>query len=84
MWVGLKHAIVCGTVAFPGMVALLIASGEAVARGGGSRAAAGGYDDHRNMMEQLGLKALKATKEILEQQDYKVTRDQKDHRVNQA
>jgi hypothetical protein len=59
MSVHLKRAIVCGLVVFLEIAALRSASAEAAARGGASPAAAGGYDDHRNMMEQLGLKALR-------------------------
>jgi hypothetical protein len=58
MSMNLKHSIACG-VMFLGTVVFLSAPGQAAARGGAGPAAPGGYNDHRNMMEQLGLKALR-------------------------
>ncbi len=57
MSVGLKHSTACGVVVFLGIIAFSPAQAEV--RGGGGSAAPGGYDDHRNMMDQLGIKALR-------------------------
>ncbi len=59
MSVGLKHSIACGVVVFLGTAVFLSAPAPAAARGGAGPAAPGGYNDHKNMMEQLGLKALR-------------------------
>jgi len=58
MSMGLKHSIVCGVVVFLGTVAFTSSLTQA-ARGGGGPAAPDGYDDHKNMMGQLGIKALR-------------------------
>ena len=59
MSMGLKHSIACSVLAFLGTVTLVNPSTRAAVGGGASPATADGYDDHRHMMDQLGIRALR-------------------------
>jgi hypothetical protein len=61
MSVHLKHSTACSiAVVFLAVAGpLMNPTSHAAARGGGNPGDSSGYDDHRNMMGQLGLKALR-------------------------
>ncbi len=59
MSVILKHSTARGVVVFLGVIAFMNSPTQAEVRGGGASAASGGYDDHRHMMDQLGIKTLR-------------------------
>ena len=59
MSMGLKHSIFCSVLAFLGIVTLMSSSSREALGGGAGPAAPDGYDDHRHMMDQLGIRALR-------------------------
>ncbi len=59
MSVSSEHSIACGVAVLLGVAIFVNSPIQAAARSGGGPAGQEGYDDHKNMMDQLGIKALR-------------------------